>query len=113
MGPTAVGKSALALKLAARFGADIVSVDSRQVYRYLDIGTAKPSQAEKTLVRHHLIDVIDPDEPYSAVQFRVDAERALVDIRRLEGIAFMVGGTGHYFQALLDRLEIPPVLSPT
>lgn len=109
MGPTAVGKSAVALRLAERFRAEIVSVDSRQVYRHLDIGTAKPSRAEQLAVRHHLIDILDPDEPYSAVQFRSDAERVLVDIKGRDRVAFMVGGTGHYFQAILDRLEIPPV----
>ena len=95
--------------MATRFDAEILSVDSRQVYRYLDIGTAKPSAAERKLVPHHLLDVVAPDAPYSAVQFREDAERALVDIKRRGRVALMVGGTGHYFQVVLDRLEIPPV----
>ncbi len=104
-----MGKSAAAVRLAHRYNAEIVSVDSRQVYRYLDIGTAKPTAAERDAVPHHLIDLVDPDEPYSAVHFRADAERVLVDISLRGRVAFLVGGTGHYFQALLDRLEIPAV----
>jgi tRNA dimethylallyltransferase len=108
-GPTAVGKSALALDLAPRYSAEIVSADSRQVYRHLDIGTAKPTAAEQARVVHHLIDVVDPDEPYSAAAFRADADRALLDIMRRGRVAFLVGGSPHYLQAVLDRLEIPPV----
>jgi tRNA dimethylallyltransferase len=108
-GPTAVGKSALALQLADRFGGEIVSVDSRQVYRHLDIGTAKPSREEREAIPHHLLDLVAPDQPYSAVQFRHDANLVLLDITRRGRVAFMVGGTGHYLQAVLDRLEIPPV----
>jgi tRNA dimethylallyltransferase len=108
-GPTAVGKSALALELAPRFGAEIVSADSRQVYRYLDIGTAKPSAAEQAAVPHHLIDLVDPDEPYSAAAFRLDADRALLDIKHRGRVAFLVGGSPLYVQAVLDRLDIPPV----
>jgi tRNA dimethylallyltransferase len=108
-GPTAVGKSALALELAPRFGAEIVSADSRQVYRHLDIGTAKPSVAEQTAVPHHLIDLVDPDEPYSAARYQLDADRVLLDIKLRGRVAFVVGGSPHYVQAVLDRLEIPPV----
>jgi tRNA dimethylallyltransferase len=108
-GPTAVGKSALALKLASRFGAEIVSADSRQVYRHLNIGTAKPSPTEQAAVRHHLIDLVDPDESYSAARFRLDADRALLDIKLRGRVAFVVGGSPLYVQAVLDRLEIPPV----
>lgn len=108
-GPTAVGKSAVALELAGRFGAEIVSADSRQVYRHLDIGTAKPTTAERGAVPHHLIDVVEPDEPYSAASFRADADRVLGDLRRRGRVAFLVGGSPHYLQAVVERLEIPPV----
>lgn len=108
-GPTAVGKSAIALRLATRFGAEIVSVDSRQVYRYLDIGTAKPSAAERGAVPHHLLDLVDPDGAYSATVYRTDADRVLLDIKARGGIAFMVGGTGLYLDTVLDRLAIPSV----
>lgn len=108
-GPTAVGKSAAAMELASHFDAEIVSVDSRQIYRHLDIGTAKPPLFEQAAVRHHLINLVDPDEPYSASDFRADAERVLLDITSRGRVAFLVGGTGHYLQAVLDRLEIPRV----
>ncbi len=108
-GPTAVGKSALALELARTIDAEIVSVDSRQVFRYLDIGTAKPTAAEQREVRHHLIDLVDPDQSYSAAEFRADADRALLDIRRRGRVALLVGGTGHYLQSVVERLEFPRV----
>lgn len=108
-GPTAVGKSAVAMALALRIGAEIVSADSRQVYRYLDIGTAKPAREEQERVRHHVYCVVDPDEPYSAALFRRDAEAALIDITCQGRVALVVGGTYHYLQVLLDRLEIPAV----
>ncbi len=109
-GPTAAGKSAVALKLAPRFGAEIVSADSRQLYRHLDIGTAKPTIAERGAVPHHLVDLVEPDEPYSAARFRADADHALLDIRRRGRVAFLVGGSPHYVQAVVERLQIPPVL---
>ena len=108
-GPTAAGKSAVALELADRFGAEIVSADSRQVYRHLDIGTAKPTAAEQAAVPHHLIDVVDPDEPYSVAAFKTDADAALADIGRRGRVAFLVGGSPHYLQAVIERLEIPRV----
>ena len=86
-----------------------MSVDSRQIYRYLDIGTAKPSASEQGTVRHHLIDIVNPDEPYSASDYRTDAERTIVDITQRGHMVLLVGGTGHYLQAVLDRLEIPRV----
>lgn len=109
MGPTAVGKSAAALELASLFDAEIVSVDSRQIYRHLDIGTAKPGLSDRAKVPHHLIDIVNPDEPYSAPDFRADAERALLDIKLRGHVVLMVGGTGHYLQAVLDRLNFPRV----
>lgn len=99
----------MALALAARFGAEIVSADSRQIYRHLEIGTAKPTIDEQRAVPHHLIDLVEPDEPYSVANFREDADRVLADLARRGRVAFLVGGSPHYVQAVVDRLEIPPV----
>jgi len=103
-GPTAAGKSALALSLAEATGAEIVSADSMQVYRFLDIGTAKPSLAERGRVPHHLIDVVTPDVPYSAGRFLEDARRAAAAIHRRGRPVLVVGGTGLYVRALLEGL---------
>src|SRR6266496_667082 len=92
MGPTASGKSAVALALASRMAVEIVSVDSAQVYRGMDIGTAKPDAATRELVAHHLIDLIDPDQSYSAARFRVDALGAIAAIRSHGRIPLLVGG---------------------
>ena len=104
VGPTASGKSALALRAAARSGAEIVSADSRQVYRGMDIGTAKPTRAEREQVPHHCIDVVDPGTPYDAAQYQVAARAALTDIAGRGRTAYVVGGTGLYVRALLDGL---------
>lgn len=103
-GPTAVGKSAVALQLAEMWNAEIVSADSRQVYRYLNIGTAKPTQAEQSRIPHHLIDVCEPDELYSAARFASDAQRAIEEITARNRRAILVGGTGLYLRALIDGL---------
>jgi tRNA dimethylallyltransferase len=104
VGPTASGKSALALRAAERTGGEIVSADSRQVYRGMDVGTAKPTEAERRLVRHHCLDLVDPVEPYDAARYQRDARAALVDIAARGKIAYVVGGTGLYVRALLDGL---------
>jgi tRNA dimethylallyltransferase len=109
VGPTASGKSALALEIAAAHGGEIVSADSRQVYRTMDIGTAKPSPAERERVRHHLIDVVDPGERYDAARYQRDARAALADIGRRGRVAVVVGGTGLYVRALLDGLDLESV----
>lgn len=108
-GPTGVGKSDLALELAAARGMEIVSADSRQVYRFLDIGTAKPTLEERARVPHHLVDYVDPAEAYSVVRYREDGDRVLADLADREVAALVVGGTGHYLQALVDRIEPPRV----
>ncbi len=108
-GPTAIGKSALALHLADRFGAEILSADSRQVYRYLDVGTAKPTAAERARVPHHLLDLADPDTPFSVADYQAAADLALEDIARRGRVALLVGGSPHYVQAVVDRLELPRV----
>jgi tRNA dimethylallyltransferase len=108
MGPTAAGKSAIALALARAFDGEIVSVDSAQVYRGLDIGTAKPDAATRASVAHHLIDLIDPTEAYSAARFRRDALDAVAGIRRRGRVPIVVGGTMLYFKALREGLSRLP-----
>ena len=110
-GPTGVGKSALALDLAERLGFEIICADSRQVYRRLEIGTAKPSLRDRARAPHHLVDYVEPDEPYSVARFRADGDRLLADLAGRSAGALLVGGTGHYIQALVDRIE-PPAVEP-
>ncbi|HWP17873.1 MAG TPA: tRNA (adenosine(37)-N6)-dimethylallyltransferase MiaA [Burkholderiaceae bacterium] len=107
-GPTASGKTAAALAFAARVPVEIVSVDSALVYRGMDIGTAKPTLAERDLVPHHLIDIIDPTEAYSAAQFVADAKRLVEEIRARGRLPVLVGGTMLYFKALLEGIDELP-----
>jgi len=104
-GPTASGKSALALSLTATYPLEIVNADSMQVYRYLDIGTAKPTAQERRQVPHHLIDVVDPDEPYNAARFAAEAAGVIRKILSRGKIPLLVGGTGLYLRALLRGLD--------
>jgi len=109
-GPTGVGKSEIALELAERLGGEIVSVDSMQVYRGLDIGTAKASSADRARVPHHLIDVVDMTEPFDAAQFVRLARLAVADIQSRGRVPILCGGTGLYFKAFLEGLgKAPPV----
>ncbi len=108
MGPTASGKSALALALAARLDGEIVTVDSAQVYRGMDIGTAKPSDADRARIPHHLIDIIDPSEPYSAAAFARDAKARVAEIRARGRLPVLCGGTMLYFKALTQGLSALP-----
>jgi tRNA dimethylallyltransferase len=109
MGPTASGKSALAASLARRFPVEIVSVDSAQVYRGMDVGTAKPTPAERARLPHHLIDTLDPTEAYSAARFRSDALTAVRGIAARGNVPLLVGGTMLYFKALREGLsDLPP-----
>ncbi len=112
MGPTASGKSALTLALAEHFPLEIVSVDSAQVYRHMDIGTAKPDVATREKYPHHLIDLIEPVERYSAARFRDDALGAMRDIAARGRIPLLAGGTMLYFKALLDGLSALPAADP-
>lgn len=108
-GPTAVGKSEIALALAEKIGGEIVSVDSMQVYRGLDIGTAKPSAAERARVPHHLLDVAELTEPFDAAKFVRLANQAVFEIQSRGRAPIFCGGTGLYFKAFLDGLgEAPP-----
>lgn len=102
----------MALELAALWKAEIISADARQVYRGLDIGTAKPSPAQQRLVPHHLLDILDPDSRYSAARFRSDAITALEGIMRRGARAIVVGGTGLYLKALREGLFEAPETSP-
>ena len=112
LGPTASGKSALAMQLAAEIPLEIVSVDSAQVYRGMDIGTAKPSTAERAAVPHHLIDIRDPAEPYSAADFVRDATVAIREIRERGKLPLLVGGTMLYAKALREGLSELPSADP-
>jgi tRNA dimethylallyltransferase len=108
-GPTASGKSALALALAERWPLEVISVDSALVYRGMDIGTAKPTAAERAAVPHHLIDILEPTERYSAARFADDAQRLAAEIRARGRLPLLVGGTMLYVKALRDGLHpMPP-----
>jgi tRNA dimethylallyltransferase len=109
VGPTAVGKTELALQLAERFNGEIVSADSRLFYRGMDIGTAKPSPAELARVPHHLIDVADPDETWSLAVFQQKACEAIDGIHRRGRLPFLVGGTGQYIRAVTEGWTPPEV----
>ena len=112
MGPTASGKSAYALELAERFDGEVVSVDSALVYRGLDIGAAKPSREERMRVPHHLLDLRDPWQAYSAAEFANDARAAIDDIVARGKLPILAGGTGLYFHALLHGLSPMPEADP-
>jgi len=109
VGPTAVGKSQLALRLAQDFDGEIVNADSRQVYRYMEIGTAKPSQDDRSLIRHHLIDIINPDESFSLAIYQGLAHKAIEGTQHQGKIPFLVGGSGQYVWSVLEGWKIPPV----
>lgn len=112
VGPTAVGKSEIALHLAEQMEAEMVSVDSMQVYRGLDLGTAKPGLEERRRVRHHLIDVVDPTAPFDVARFVELAARAIGEIRERGRRPILCGGTGLYFKALIDGLGAAPPSDP-
>jgi len=103
-GPTAAGKTAIAIELALRFGGEIVNADSMQVYRFLDIGTAKPSLEERAKVAHHVIDVVTPDVPYNAARYLKDARAAAAAIHERGKIVFLTGGTGLYIRVFLEGI---------
>lgn len=105
VGETASGKTAAGIKIAQKVGGEIICADSRTVYKQMDIGTAKPSKEEQMLIPHHLIDVINPDEKFSAAQFKSLAEKCIQDIRERGKIPIVVGGTGLYVDALLYNFQ--------
>ena len=112
VGPTAVGKTAIAVALAAHWALEVISADSRQVYRRLDIGTAKPTKKERARVPHHGVDLIEPGERYSAGHFARDAVKWLDEIRGRGNLPVVVGGTGLYVRALSEGLFAEPPLDP-
>jgi tRNA dimethylallyltransferase len=107
VGPTSVGKTELSLALAEAIDAEIVSVDSMLVYRGMDVGTAKPSPRERARVPHHLIDIVEPSEPFSVARFQEEAREAVERIGGRGRPALLVGGSGLYFRAVVDDLELP------
>jgi len=109
VGPTAVGKTALAIELAQRFDGEIISADSRQIYRRMDIGTAKPTRQEQSRAPHHLIDIVAPDEPYTLADYQAQAYAAIDGILARGKQPFLVGGTGLYVRAVVEGLRIPRV----
>lgn len=108
-GPTASGKSTLGIELARQFDGEIVSADSRQVYRGLDIGAAKVTPEERALVPHHLLDVVEPDEVYTVARFQQEAIEAIEGILARGRQPLLVGGSPHYIQTIVDHLDIPSV----
>jgi tRNA dimethylallyltransferase len=112
MGPTASGKTALALEWAQRLGTEIISVDSALVYRRLDIGSAKPDAATRARIRHHLVDARAPHEVFSAADFATEAQAAMQSLSARGHVPILAGGTGLYFQALLDGLSPMPAADP-
>jgi tRNA dimethylallyltransferase len=112
VGPTAVGKTAVALALTAHWPLEVISADSRQVYRRLDIGTAKPTRKERARVPHHGVDLVEPGTRYSAGRFARDAVSWLADIQARNNLPVIVGGTGLYIRALVDGLFTEPDLDP-
>ena len=109
VGPTGIGKSQLALRLAQTFHGELVNADSRQVYRYMDIGTAKPGPKELSLVPHRLISIVNPDESFSLAQYQTLAYLTIRDIQQRRRLPLLVGGSGLYVRAVLEGWKIPPV----
>ena len=104
-GPTASGKTGLAVKIAEALGGEVVSADSMQIYKYMDIGTAKPTPEERRGIPHHLIDFLEPCEEYSVAQYTADAKRAITDIYEKGRVPVVAGGTGQYISALVDNIS--------
>jgi tRNA dimethylallyltransferase len=109
VGPTAVGKTEIAIQLAENLDGEIVSADSRLLYRGMDIGTAKPSFEQRQRVVHHLIDIADPDEPWSLATFQNAARQAIAAIHERRHLPFLVGGTGQYIHAVIEAWQVPEV----
>ncbi len=109
IGPTAVGKTKTSIELAEKLDAEIISADSRLFYRGMNIGTAKPTQDDCDRVPHHLIDIVDPDQVWSVVDFKQAARKVITDVHARGRIPFLVGGTGQYIRAVIEGWEIPQV----
>ncbi len=113
LGPTAVGKTEIAIQLAQHLDAEIVSVDSRQIYRQMDVGTAKPTPQEQQAARHHLIDCVDISQPFSVADYQSLADAAITDIQNRGKQVLLVGGAGLYFRAVVDGLFEGPAANPS
>ena len=113
VGPTAVGKSAVALELGGPLAGEIVNADALQVYRGLDVGTAKPTVEDRRRVPHHLLDILEPSEPFSAGEFARRARRAIEEIRGRRRLPILVGGSGLYLRALIEGISPIPAIEPT
>lgn len=109
VGPTGIGKTRLSIYLAQKFNGEIVNADSRQIYRFMDIGTAKPSEVEQSLIPHHLIDIRNPDEDFSLAAYQKLTYQAISDIQKRVKLPFLVGGNGQYVWAVLEGWLVPKV----
>ena len=109
VGPTAIGKSSLSITISQAFNGEIVNADSRQIYRYMDIGTAKPGKAEQSIIPHHLLDIIYPNEAYSVVLYKASADSAIDRIQAAGKLPVMVGGSGQYIWSVIEGWQIPQV----
>jgi tRNA dimethylallyltransferase len=109
VGPTACGKTALSVELAKQFNAQIICCDSRTVYRHMDIGTAKPTAGQRQGIPHHMLDLVEPDQPYTAARYKNDADNAITTVQNEGGLPIICGGSGLYFKAALEGLRIPQV----
>ena len=107
IGPTGIGKTKLAIQLALHFNGEIINADSRQIYRYMDIGTAKPTKEELAAVPHHLVDIIELNEEFSLAEYQQLAEKNIQDIQARGKIPFLVGGSGLYVWAILEGWIVP------
>lgn len=112
LGPTGAGKSGLAIELAESFGGEILNADSMQIYRYLDIGTAKPTPEERQRVKHHMLDLVTPDQPFHAALYRTLGRKTVDSLHRKGTPIFVVGGTGLYIKALTQGLFTSPEIEP-
>lgn len=110
VGPTGTGKSELAVKLALLFSGEVVNADSRQLYRHLSIGTAKPTNLEKRMIPHHLLDVIEPDQDYNLAEYQLEANRIIQEVQSRKRIPFLTGGTGLYVWATIEGWQVPKIV---
>jgi len=109
VGPTAVGKSALGISIAQKFKGEIVNADSRQIYKHMDIGTAKPGRVERSAVPHHLLDIIEPDQSYSISLYQKSAVEVISSVHKQDKLPVLVGGSGQYVWAVIEGWQIPQV----
>ena len=108
-GPTASGKTALSIALAKKINGEIISADSMQIYKYMNIGTAKPTKEEMAGIKHYLLDFVSPDKRYSVAEFKKDAEKAIEEILKKGKTPIVVGGTGLYIDSLIYGIEYPDI----